>query len=766
MSLNKSTIYMIVGISLFVVFIIITAVVIINHKKSSESIPAQSTSAPMVEKTTTDSNVPGDLPNADPMTTIAAEETHKIKAGAFQSKYAIDLDAQSFSDGVAWCIFDDNGSGIINTNGELVYKLDDSRFNDDDDIKVTPFINGLSAVYQCEETARGCSTPGFVIVDNTGNEVYECIDDTMYMCGQANDGTFIIAKHKSDFSDNKWCFYTLDSTLELLNTGIEVDHSSEYDENRTDIISQNSSWKRIDSGIYVFDYSDDYILNLNNNSWYMPTNEYDYADSHIYFDDHNMSEENVIFYDTFYRPHGRYELYMIDTTLLNNVSSSDEFKNLLNEGTRFDNFEDRDDCTFKLWHGGSFYRGGGGVNGLTGIFPKDYIDGNGNTLFTFPEFSDGIEYKCVTNFSDGFAALCLIGKDGESYVTIINESGEVQYEPVKVSGFSMYTFSEELRDSICCKYGYVFVYDSSSNTLYIVSPDGEYKKMGDNFSDLSDGRFIHESESLSNFYISLSEGYFYFADIPNKGAMYISVDGSNAFDSVTAKYNSRGDLLYTDQTGNLTCSGSMKNEGTDMPPNEPTSSEVHFNEDVYKQFIEDEKYLTMGDVYYNDSEDLGYYYGPISFALYDMDADEIPELFVTNGGASYADSVIYVYGYSEPISDEISFLGSITGGSIRHGTQSDFPGVFTSDAHTGSSWTDYYYRQGNGIIKENVVSYEEIIDETGWTGEREETSRTSINGLFEANENSSISIVFTSKYDYNAIGWDGFVEKCSYSSLM
>ena len=57
------------------------------------------------------------------------------------------------------------------------------------------------------------------------------------------------------------------------------------------------------------------------------------------------------------------------------------------------------------------------------------------------------------------------------------------------------------------------------------------------------------------------------------------------------------------------------------------------------------------------------------------------------------------------------------------------------------------------------------MDESGWTGEREETSRTSINGLFEANENSNISIVFTSKDDYNTIGWDGFVEKCGYSSL-
>ncbi len=238
-------------------------------------------------------------------------------------------------------------------------------------------------------------------------------------------------------------------------------------------------------------------------------------------------------------------------------------------------------------------------------------------------------------------------------------------------------------------------------------------------------------------------------------------------DSNTASDNSLENFQPADRNGNLAYSEANDeandHERTTSPSEDEDSSTPKFDENVFRRFLDNEEYRTLGDGHCEFPEEFDEDYDPIAYSLYDIDADSVPEILIFNGADGYAFQNNYAYGY---VDGSIIYLGDLPGQStsFRHGNQRDFPGVFTSDAHTGSFWTNYYFRQENSIIEENVLVAEELMDESGWTGVQEEVFRTSVNGLFEANENARTSIEFISKDDYKTMGWDAFIKKCGYSS--
>ena len=465
----------------------------------------------------------------DPLTTVERVETYALVGdGRIESK--------QFSDGVAWATFRDSTTnevtaGIINKEGELLYKFDNTFGNPKDLIITTTFINGLSAAYRASWSAGHKSSPGFFILNAEGKEVYKCLDDNTYMCGQTSDGKFVVSKHDSGFSNDEWYFYILDETLELKETGIAGSALNQETLPQFELVAD---------GLYYYPASGS-MLNFNNGSWYA-------ASPYVYY---NGSNGEVAFMH-----HDRNAIKgNIPLVLLNEVESTEELEQLVKGDScvKLQGYSQvvlSDKYIQKAWHNGSF------LHTTHAGTPIEYIDIYGNKLLDFHLFPDGVSYIKVDDFSGGYCALYLIGVDKKPYVTIIDESGAVQYDPVQVQGFS----------ESCSLNGYIFLYVNNEKRLEIVGTNGQFMEFGDDFSDL-DGDKYSVSDRFS---LAIGDGYMY-VDTHDGTPGYYSLDGSTSIKGVVAKYNERGQLLHTNESGTLVYDGASKGEQAKPDAEQPTN---------------------------------------------------------------------------------------------------------------------------------------------------------------------------------------------------
>ena len=287
------------------------------------------------------------------------------------------LASHGFSGGVAWTRVQNKETGertvgLINTKGELLYLFDHSELVDRmgwstgsklEYIITTPFINGLSAVYGYTGGDAQESAPGFVIVSENGEEVYTCLDEDTYMCGQATDGSFIILRYDVGGFDTKaaYYFYTLGSDLILKKTGIE--HNSGY---RTPTY-QRYKYTALSDGVYYF--SDRYLLNLNNSSWFK-------LDAANYL---GRSSDKVFLYvySGYLRGYDvRPGIWAIPKDVLLSAANENEIMEAVeNDGFMappdYSDVISADDYYVSSFHGGSFYHTT--PNGK----PIDFVDMNG-----------------------------------------------------------------------------------------------------------------------------------------------------------------------------------------------------------------------------------------------------------------------------------------------------------------------------------------------------------------------------------------------------
>lgn len=495
-----------------------------------------------VEDDTEDENPELDIENTD---------TYKLAEGS-----------SAFNEnGVAWARIEDEESNeiktaLINTNGEILHIID--FFEDyENPAYGTPFINGLSAVYQYD----GSSFPSFTIVNESGKEVYS--SDDLYMCGQAEDGTFILAKHDSGFDSDKWYAYLLDTDLKLTKTKIELDEEA---------IEQGDSIETIQAlsdGVYYFPCSES-ILNV-------PLKKYfplDTGDEPIKIYGHDKKYA-YLSYVNFYH-------YPIDK--LKNVKSAKEIEKSVSSVAISGYYKSKDNdgnasCFIKQWKNGSIYYSNGTHN-------KKYIDIKGKTIFNFPKVSKDASIDDVDDFSGKYAAMYMTGADENLYVSIVDEKGKMQYDPVQVSN-----------DTHCSCDGYVFFYSSSDGAYSVIAPDGSEKEIGDNLSGLN-GPIAHTAtgensqHSVSNIYygIEIGGGYIFYREEEYK---YVSTDGKTTIDEVTANYNSDGNLVYTDKDGK-TVVNSSDSKKEDYSDEESTDDNTSDTTTAQKDYINIDNFSIIG----------------------------------------------------------------------------------------------------------------------------------------------------------------------------
>lgn len=513
-----------------------------------------------------------ELEATDPLTTVVWTENYTFTS--LEGK----IESKQFNNGVAWATLYNTETreqvvGVINRNGELLYKLDKSRLSalSDDKYTViaTPFINGLSAVYLYVSWNIGhASEPGFIIVNSEGQEVYTCLDENMFMCGQTTDGKFIVTRHDSGFSGDNWHFCILDESLEIKETGIEGSAIGQGTNPQFDLIAD---------GMYYYSTGNS-ILNLNNNSWYD-------IKAPVYYEGNNGE---VAF--MYYLEDGM--LGTIPLSLLNHVASFSELVQIVASDSctklrKMTHEVGTDEYKLKTWNDGSF------LHTTYSGTPLEYADIHGNKLLGFPTFPDGVYYRRVDDFSGGYCALYLIGVDEKPYVTVIDENGTVQYDPVRVRGFGKYTSSDQI-DAGSLN-GYVFLFNNSENEIVIVGPDGQSLKLGDDFSSLDGFRYCINDK----FSLAIGDGFMYVDTLDGKPCYY-SLDGKATITSIIAKYNERGQLLYTSQSGALVYNNASVGEQA-MP--EIASSTVTKTYTNLSSFNIDGKWKNVGTYTFGQVQD-------------------------------------------------------------------------------------------------------------------------------------------------------------------
>lgn len=491
-------------------------------------------------------NHSGALPETtlvDPYLTVMKTETYQLSG---YGKTA----GKQFHDGVAWAALYDETiqetfMGVINKNGELLYRVDKSKISElaeisghsegPDELRTlkniiaTPFINGLSVIYLHASWANSRSSrPGFIVVNSKGEEIYTCFEDNVYICGQTSDGKIIATKHDTGFADDSWSLCVFDESLGLIETGIKCTESERYDQDGS------VKYQLIADDLY-YGCDDNCFFNLKCLSDPSPA-ETSYeiikgsrSSIRLSHYDHIGDVVFIYFNRCGYVPISA----LCDVKNLAELKALEESESFTEVNrSAWDTLEFHDG---KYWHGGSFLRDNWGK-------PIKYIDLDGNILFDLPSFPDGVRYKMIDDFSGGYAALYLVGVDGNGYVTLIDGTGNIQYDPVQCRAFKEYTNTNMIE---CESFnGYIFMYEDQE--LHIINPQGESVRIGDNFSSLSGSSWVVDN----GFSLAIGEDYMYVNT--SESAKYVSLDGKSTIESVVAKYNDAGQLLYTGTNGLLT----------------------------------------------------------------------------------------------------------------------------------------------------------------------------------------------------------------------
>ena len=496
-----------------------------DEKQRAESIPTETAPATTTPTEAPTQSVPTETPTpdptADPATTIVLTEQYDLAAG---NRYS--LKSYQFNNGISWVSMinsDTNtwATGLINEAGEVIYFVDQDRFALTDSaiagIITTPFINGLSCIYPYDSADAAYSLPGFIIVNQKGEEVYSCFDSNMYMCGQGDDGNYIILKHESGFAGDDWIFCTLNSSLKLTETGIKGSNDGH------DRGQNNPGLKTIAEGIYITNYN---LLCIESGCRF----RLNYNGALLTYVGH--SDNYACFYYSNYN-------YLVPYDVLRTATSDRELLDIMQTNTECKKFDAANEYIFnnygfESWNHGSY---------LYAFGTRQYLNYDTGDSITYPTFPDGVKYFRVDNFKGGYAALYLLGVDEKGYVTVIDESGEQLYDPVACKGFGIYNAGDMLEATSYNGYIFCSWVDTSDNKSYmqIFDRSGQSKKIGDNLEELS-GKYCYSDFSFA---LNIGEDYIWVSGSAFGKNAFVSLDGKTTIESVTASYNAAGDLLFS-----------------------------------------------------------------------------------------------------------------------------------------------------------------------------------------------------------------------------
>jgi len=398
-----------------------------------------------------------------------------------------------FSEGLSWVSYYDDKIGekygVIDTDGNLVYSLDvEAVFGENriDSVGVTPFFNGKSVVYYKDK--------GFIIIDNKGEVVLDqTAEENTWFTGYTDEGEMFCTTHSTGFSEDVWKVFRIkaDGTTEDLALALDEDCQSHDDA----VFANGSQYGiagkifKIADGIYIKNYA---ILNLNKGKMiYAPYDLRGVSGDKVEFNGGNfcIPFEEIAAIDSSDDIYNMKIKDLFETRGIDSVS----YYRLLNDGNIVCQ-EERDSKNYAIF------------------------DIDGNKKMSLPDIVDYRE--CLNDFCyDGKYAACIArGVDEDYYALLINEKGEMAYEPLKIG--------ESYSSQTCAvANGHIFV-NGEERKQYVISPEGKIIEDG-NLSSLGDALLLYTGNA--NYYTPvISEGFIYYP-IENK---MCSFDGKKEIVSV------------------------------------------------------------------------------------------------------------------------------------------------------------------------------------------------------------------------------------------
>ena len=413
-----------------------------------------------------------------PVETEAVEETlpPEPELTAFNNPNLLGI--LPFSEGIAWIQFEEAGEKItaaIDTEGKELFRVSgDVRY-------CAPFKDGLS-YYVIYHEANINSYNEFydtqeVIVDSAGNELYRTSDGHLgseivdeYILAQG-DGEFLVFRHLSGMEKDTWQLGTIDAQGNVVSDWLD----------RNTISTSCWGYRNVTA------INGDYYMYLDAQqdteyySRYLGDGIYYLSDQLIGNDDAYYVPSKQLYWGTDYRPisdavGGRFVndkgrvLYVAEDSIATDDNASDGL---------FGYYPYR-------FREGMFYRTQGN--------PKGYYDVNGNLVVSMEQFYPELS-SWGYGFTGDYAVVEITGQDDKTYFTIIDRSGQKQFDPMRVMSFD---------DTITAGYamisdeetGHYWFIDMAGNRLHDMSADFDALGAGNLFwyNDHEAGALIVEYE--------------------------------------------------------------------------------------------------------------------------------------------------------------------------------------------------------------------------------------------------------------------------------
>ena len=393
-----------------------------------------------------------------------------------------------FSEGYAWVHMEtSNQLAVVDTEGKLVFTLDNasegikvsagdsSKGITYDPIEATPFYDGASVVYP----SRYLDAYGFAIYDTNGNLLTSSDDgddstDIRFLA--EGEGTYLIAKTTSGFSENNTVIYCIDKNGNIISDEIEISGTL-----------YGRKWNYSGDGNFTFG-----MCGIIDGKYI------DFNDSDIY---NNLDADTV-------------------KDCMVQIYGSEGVIPLCSWGGGGETYGYVNGAVGGLYYASEFAPEYEKIltelndGNLNGWYDKDF-----NLVVSIPDYPDGVEVIELGQFKDGYAPVKLRGTDGKYYFTLVDKAGNQMYEPVggveNVASFNSWSYS--LYNGNITFIGS----DTSGCTYYLIDKDGTLYNLSEDISSFTGT--VYADFDFESYAISVAEGFKY---IPDGSLLYQRLDGT------------------------------------------------------------------------------------------------------------------------------------------------------------------------------------------------------------------------------------------------
>ena len=188
---------------------------------------------------------------------------------------------------------------------------------------------------------------------------------------------------------------------------------------------------------------------------------------------------------------------------------------------------------------------------------------------------------------------------------------------------------------------------------------------------------------------------------------------------------------------------------------------------AYRLFVMNEEYLNNSEGFFSDIIDDTDLFYSLQFSLFDMDHNNVPELFIYYG-VSMANSCYYVYTYVSD-KDKVVFLGNLgfRDGIMIYAPDSAYDGVYYKAGNRLGYDGSYYTLEDEHIIEEYVliatfVSPDEADIEQVTEDDHLFNTFVKWDGVDNSEAVGLKYIVESEKDEILSMGWDNFLHQYGY----